>query len=1321
MENLPIEFPDLTAEEIRDLYRTDPEAFMRLYRQVFDVQESLARYNINFFIQYVIRWEGRDEYVRQTPTHVDLQKHIDTYPQTLIWGAVGIGKAQPLYSKVLTPSGWKTIGEMEVGDDVVDPEGGVGKVTSLTPVEQRTVYMMRTQDGRVVHGADDHLWPVHFSYSTRAVNRPQLATTEKISEVYRNKVMQGKQPPALTYAADPHGVPPFYNPYLVGFMWSEVYSKDNHEFCCNLQVLNKLRGIVGDRCVSYLGADVYRFVGYAAALADSIRREWWLSADYKERILPKNILEWDLESRNEFLKGLTAGSGDDAGLNVLIKVHSKELADSLKKLAWSAGWSANHIQSRAYNKVSLRPPPSAHLDLVCYKHNNRSDSIYEMKNLGKQPVRCINVSTTNNTYITDDYIVTHNCVTKNTVFIDENKCPVRGEELYTEFMRGQPNKVLDFDMEEMRPRFVPVKHVGVNGEVPCQLMYTDNGHRLCVSQNHPVYVHQRGEPVFVDAGDVSNGDMAGTYNFKPDVPSRPYAGSEQVALGLVIGLAAAHLKKGGSAVRTGPKLYTTDLYRRLCLPKLMLERLKCHKDLLYKFGVLLSTSPRSVTTRGSGALLNRYMFGTKSGGPRVVKNAIHIRNTIEIPRGRRLAFTEKITDHRSYAVGLFLACADWYEHAAGVFQLRSTHQGCMTLKWAMYLAGVPARFHRVGKNMYMFLETPVAAAFLKSAALHLSGFDKTTLESISDRIVAARTEPLAVRRRKTGLGTHWNRNTWGKRRDDDTRGFRFSKVIHSRPTRPKLTYAVEVDSNQHTFITDGVFTHNTQQVSVARTLFWLGQNVNNRILIFMSSQDMAKDTLRQIKDYILNSPRYRRVFPHVQPGSKWSEYEILVKRQFESITPSIRVIGTSTLIDGSRYDKIIGDDALSLSNTQTAGERDKTHKWIETVPLSRMADNCQVVIIGNAYHKDDAMHRLEKLPGWKSKRYPARDPVTGQSLMVQIWPPERLALWQRTKSPSEVRRAIDVVPWTNESSKFKMEWFEDALTKGKGIHVEGGVPVHFRTHYDLSIEQERVRKLRVKDPNVPMPIEVVAGIDVGFGQTEASDETAIFCGVPFDNGELLVLYYAKGRFGEVEKFEHVYNLHTRFGAVIFVEANFTQDYFYNQLKASFPEAMILPWRTRGDGTVGNKWHTFYGVASLEFDFAKRKIILPCIPAQDGSNEIHPLIGDLVDGFLNYTPDKSEHTHDGIMAFWIMSQGARIRGGVEYLAGLVGRHGVDTDSIYAEYYEDLDEAPPASGIDASSIWNTVSPMLRAAGIPRRARREVAAEDIAYENFSGAESD
>lgn len=70
------------------------------------------------------------------------------------------GNAQPLSAKIATPSGWSTMGEMEVGTKVLTPAGGVAEVDGVHPRGKRKVYRVTRADGSSTLVCGEHLWAV---------------------------------------------------------------------------------------------------------------------------------------------------------------------------------------------------------------------------------------------------------------------------------------------------------------------------------------------------------------------------------------------------------------------------------------------------------------------------------------------------------------------------------------------------------------------------------------------------------------------------------------------------------------------------------------------------------------------------------------------------------------------------------------------------------------------------------------------------------------------------------------------------------------------------------------------------------------------------------------------------------------------------------------------------------------------------------------------------------------------------------------------------------------------------------------------------------
>jgi hypothetical protein len=83
----------------------------------------------------------------------------------------GTGKAQPLYSKVLTPNGFVDMGDIKVGSKVISGTGKVCKVLGVYPQGKKPIYELTLDDGAKCRCSDEHLWTVQNrcdrAYETR--------------------------------------------------------------------------------------------------------------------------------------------------------------------------------------------------------------------------------------------------------------------------------------------------------------------------------------------------------------------------------------------------------------------------------------------------------------------------------------------------------------------------------------------------------------------------------------------------------------------------------------------------------------------------------------------------------------------------------------------------------------------------------------------------------------------------------------------------------------------------------------------------------------------------------------------------------------------------------------------------------------------------------------------------------------------------------------------------------------------------------------------------------------------------------------------------
>jgi len=70
----------------------------------------------------------------------------------------GIGKAQPLDAKIVTPNGYIFMGEVKKGDSVIGIDGNICKVLNVFPQGEKDIYKVYFSDGSFTECCDEHLW-----------------------------------------------------------------------------------------------------------------------------------------------------------------------------------------------------------------------------------------------------------------------------------------------------------------------------------------------------------------------------------------------------------------------------------------------------------------------------------------------------------------------------------------------------------------------------------------------------------------------------------------------------------------------------------------------------------------------------------------------------------------------------------------------------------------------------------------------------------------------------------------------------------------------------------------------------------------------------------------------------------------------------------------------------------------------------------------------------------------------------------------------------------------------------------------------------------
>ena len=158
-----------TFNKIKDLGEGDVDASWKYLAMQCEKAESLTETNpVNIVKDAQKRADQILEYSKQKriPTgFAELDKALYGGLSTveelfLVVARTNSGKAQPLWAPVLTPTGWKSMGSLKVGDIVVGKNNDNGKIVEIFPQGVKDYYRINFDDGTFAECCDEHLWPV---------------------------------------------------------------------------------------------------------------------------------------------------------------------------------------------------------------------------------------------------------------------------------------------------------------------------------------------------------------------------------------------------------------------------------------------------------------------------------------------------------------------------------------------------------------------------------------------------------------------------------------------------------------------------------------------------------------------------------------------------------------------------------------------------------------------------------------------------------------------------------------------------------------------------------------------------------------------------------------------------------------------------------------------------------------------------------------------------------------------------------------------------------------------------------------------------------
>lgn len=352
---------------------------------------------------------------------------------------VGLGKAQPIDEPVLTPTGWRPIGELRPGDQVLGSDGRPTRVLSVHPQGRKEVFRVSFASGASTRCCANHLWSV-YTPNDRVRGKPARVLSLKdivAAGLYRKHAKNWFVPVAgvAQFAKQPRMK---LEPYLVGALianGSLTATSIGHSGGDDQRKLMPLPPACmwGNSQDGVHAGIIPSTRGEPNVVRDELARLKLVGTVSETKFVPPPYLTASPEDRLAMLQGLMDNDGTVGADGMVIEYNtvSRQLAEDVAFLARSLGAvtrTSTRIPTFVYKGVrkngqrDYRVRLSMPADTVPFRLPRKvarfkprtkyppANAIAAVEPCGTAACTCIRVAAKDQLYVTNDFIVTHNTV-----------------------------------------------------------------------------------------------------------------------------------------------------------------------------------------------------------------------------------------------------------------------------------------------------------------------------------------------------------------------------------------------------------------------------------------------------------------------------------------------------------------------------------------------------------------------------------------------------------------------------------------------------------------------------------------------------------------------------------------------------------------------------------------------------------------------------------------------------------------------------------------------------------------------------------------------